>query len=69
VAAQGALKQKGGKFATIVGDSATPGVGMLGGIVNRKFWSMFGSAPDYRIFLTHSNRSVLLAVAVPGRPL
>jgi len=54
-AAQRGLK-KGGHFATIVGDSPVVKVSMLGGIINRKFWSNFGG-PTYRVFLTDSEAS------------
>jgi NADPH:quinone reductase-like Zn-dependent oxidoreductase len=40
-AAQSGLKKSGGKFVTICGDSAKPGIGMVPGLVNRKFWSNF----------------------------
>jgi NADPH:quinone reductase-like Zn-dependent oxidoreductase len=52
-AAQQGLK-KGGHFATIVGDSPVVSIGLLPGIINRKFWSNFCDKHQYRLFLTNS---------------
>jgi NADPH:quinone reductase-like Zn-dependent oxidoreductase len=63
-AAQSGLKKSGGKFVTICGDSAKPGIGMVPGLVNRKFWSNFGF-PAYRFLLMDATKQADL-IAITG---
>jgi NADPH:quinone reductase-like Zn-dependent oxidoreductase len=63
-AARAGLKKTNGKFCTIVGDSDKPSIGMVPGIVNRKFWSNFGF-PTYRWLLVDGTKQADL-VAITG---
>lgn len=60
--------KKGGQFITIAGDkqaafSIPKVLGLVGSVINRKFWSVLSSAPKYDIFTAWPNSEHLQELA------